>query len=447
MRTNDYRTRRRRGSALLTTLVLLTTLTVLTVAFASLGVRWTQEQTAGVDDARAFALAEGGVCEAAMSLLRGTSGDLASLDAPIRHGQGLFWVEAEDIGPLRVRLRSTALVGQGRATVELVVEKEYESIARYALASDEELRLGSNTLVDSYDPANGPYDSQPLNTVDGVPQPMLDSNAVVMSNSDILAASQVVIAGDSIAGPGHATISSSNFYVSGSTEPAKTEFVEEIPPVPTILKTVSYVALGKIESVIPAGSYHYSSLSLNNQAKLRIEGPATLVVDSLATASGSLLTIDASKGPVQLFCTGPVKLDSNSNVISTASSARDVQVYFTSQKYDDVSLASNASFVGALFAPYAKVKVSSNWTIYGALSAKAISMASNSQLHFDESLLRAPGENPIGVRRTWWGAGRLPEELATGVRTDPYSQLGIADPAALPTLNVALQEAIEAAGL
>jgi len=446
MKTNEPPDSRRRGSALLTTLVLLTTLAVLTVAFASVGVRWTQEQTAGVDDARAFALAEGGVDEAAMSLLQGTSGDLASRDEPIRHGEGLFWVEAEDIGPLRVRMRSTALVGKGRAAVEMVVEKEYDSIARYALFSDEPLLLGSNTLVDSFDPANGPYDAQPLNKVQGVAQPMVDSNAILMCNSDILAASQVVIAGDSTAGPGYSTISSSNFYVSGSTEPAKSKIVEEIPPVPTIFNSGSYVASGKNENLIPPGSYHYSSLTINNQAKLRITGPATVVMDSLATSPGSRLTIDASKGPVQIFCTGPVKLDSSSNVVSTSASARDVLIYFTSQKYTDVSLAANASFVGAIFAPYAKVKVSSNWEIYGALGAKAISMTSNAQLHFDESLLRAPGEKPIGVHRKWWGGGGLPEELATGVRTDPYRQLGIEDPAELPTLDLAIQQAIEEAG-
>ena len=435
----------RRGSALLTTLVLLTTLLVMTVAFASVGVRWTDEQTAGVDDARSFALAEGGAYEAAHSLMQGTSGDLASQGDPVRHGEGLFWVEGEDIGPLRVRLRSTGLVGKGRTTVEMVVEKRYDSIARFALFSDEPMLLGSNTLVDSFDPTFGAYGAQTQVKPPGSSQPMVDQNAIVMCNSDILAASQVVIGGDSVAGPGHSTITSSNFSVSGSTDPSKEEFTNEIPDTPVLPNLGTYVASGSNERVITAGSYHYSSLKINNQAELRVEGPMTLVLDSLETSPGSVLTLDATNGPIELFVTGPVLLDNNSDVFSTADSARDVLIYFTSEE-DDIVLDSNASFVGAIFAPYTSVKVSSNWEIFGALGAKAIAMDSNSQLHFDESLLRLPGEKPIGVQRIWWGGGGLPEALAAGERTSPQRQLGIADLDDLPTLDEAIEQAITDAG-
>jgi hypothetical protein len=364
----------------------------------------------------------------------------------VRHGEGLFWVEGEDIGPLRVRLRSTALVGKGRTTVEMVVEKEYDSVSRFAIFSEEPMLLGSNTLVDSYDPAFGPYDSQFATKVPGSSQPMVDQNALVMCNSDILAASQVVIGGDSTAGPGHATISSSNVYVSGSTDPAKEDVTYDIPEVPTLPYLGTFKATGKSEVVISPGSYHYSALETGNQAKLRLKGPMTLVVDSLTTAAGSEMILDSTDGPIQLFCTGPVKLDSNSDVTSTAASARDVLVYFTSETKTDVVLDANASFVGAIFAPYADVKVGSNWEIYGALGAKSIAMASNSQLHFDESLLRLPGERPIGVRRVWWGGGGLPQDLASGVRTSPQRQLGIDDLDDLPSLDEAIEEAITAAG-
>jgi hypothetical protein len=439
----------RRGSALLTTLVMLTTLVVLAIAFASVGVRWNQEQTAAVDDARAFALAEGGVDEAAMSLLQGTNGDIGTQAAPVRHGDGLVWVEGTDIGPLRVRLRSTALVGKGRATVELVVEKEYNSIARYSLFSDEPLLLASNTLIDSYNPANGPYDSQPLEKPAGVSQPILDENAIVMCNSDIIAASNVVIAGDSTAGPGCETTGGAGFWVSGSTEPAKTKVEETIPPTPVIALSGTGIlnVSSNTETIIPPGNHHYLSINFVNQKKLRIKGPATVVIDAFTMASGSTCTIDATNGPVNVFFTGTTKFVSNANFVSQGPSARDVLVYFTNPLIKNIDLASNATFMGAIFAPYANFNVSSNWEIFGALGAKAISMASNSQLHFDESLLRAPGELPIGVTRKWWGGGGLPATIAGAVRTDPYAQLGIEKPEDLPTLDEAIQTAIAEAKL
>jgi hypothetical protein len=439
----------RRGSALITTLVMLTTLAVLAIAFASVGVRWNQEQTAAVDDARAFALAEGGVDEAAMSLLQGTNGDIGTMAAPVRHGDGLFWVEGEDIGPLRVRLRSTALVGKGRATVEMVIEKEYNSIARYALFSDDPLLLASNTLIDSYDPANGPYVSQPSEKPAGVSQPLVDENAIVMCNSDIVAASNVVIGGDSTAGPNCTTTGGSGFYVSGSTDPAKTKVVESLPPTPTIGLTGTGIVnvTGNSEMVVGPGNLHFLAVNVNNQKKLRIKGPATVVIDALTMNSGSTVTFDSTNGPVKVFMTGMVnKFVSNSNLTCVGPSARDVQMYFTNPLFKNLDLASNATFQGAMFAPYANVKVSSNWHIYGALGAKSISMASNSQLHFDESLLRAPGELPIGVSRKWWGGGGLPAALTSAIRTDPYTQLGIQKPEDLPKLDEAILKAIEDAG-
>jgi hypothetical protein len=437
----------RRGSALLTTLVMLTTLVVLAVAFASVGVRWNQEQTAAVDDARAFALAEAGVDEAAMSLLQGTNGDLGTQVAPVQHGDGIFWVEGADIGPLRVRMRSTALVGKGRATVEMVVEKQYNSIARFSLFSDDPLLLASNTLIDSYDPANGPYASQPSAKPPGVNQALVDDNAIVMCNSNIVASSSVVIGGDSTAGPGCTTTGGSGFYVSGSTDPATTKVVESIPSTPVIgLSGTGILNVTSNTETVITGNKHYLAVNFNNQKKLRIKGPATVVIDAYTMASGSTLTIDSTNGPVNLFFTGTVnKFVSNSSVTCVGPSARDCLVYFTNPLFKNLDLASNATFQGAMFAPYANVKVSSNWMIYGALGAKSISMASNTQLHFDESLLHAPGELPIGVTRKWWGGGGLPAGIAGAVRTDPYTQLGIQKPEDLPKLDQAIQTAIDEA--
>jgi hypothetical protein len=173
-----------------------------------------------------------------------------------------------------------------------------------------------------------------------------------------------------------------------------------------------------------AGNYHFTSLTLQNQAAFTIQGPSTVVVDDFKSNSGCSLQIDASNGPVNVYFTGSTKWVSNMDVTSTSPSARSVSLYFTSS--DNVDLAANASLIGTIYAPNAAVNVSSNWVVYGAIMSKRMSFASNFQIHYDESLAQN-GRNGLPAQSiSSWFRMPLPTSQMGKKRSDPFALLGIA---------------------
>jgi hypothetical protein len=90
-----------------------------------------------------------------------------------------------------------------------------------------------------------------------------------------------------------------------------------------------------------------------------------------------------------------------------------------------VSLASNASLLGTIYAPTAAVSVSSNWTVYGAITGRTIDLASNVQFHYDEALNAAPGNNLPTVSISSWFERPMPVGTYARKRTDPFALMGI----------------------
>jgi hypothetical protein len=173
-----------------------------------------------------------------------------------------------------------------------------------------------------------------------------------------------------------------------------------------------------------AGNYHYTSLTLQNQAAFTIQGPATVVIDDFTSNSGCSLAIDATSGPVNLYFTGASKWVSNMTVTSTSPSARSVSLFFTGST--PVDLASNANLIGTIYAPNAAVNVSSNWVVYGAIMAQSMSFASNFQIHYDESLALS-GRNGLPVQSiSSWFRVPLPTAQMGKKRSDPFALLGVA---------------------
>ena len=54
---------------------------------------------------------------------------------------------------------------------------------------------------------------------------------------------------------------------------------------------------------------------------------------------------------------------------------------------DKISLSSNSEFVGAIYAPKAKVSLGSNFNIYGSVMCGFLDLSSNGQIHYDEALM------------------------------------------------------------
>ena len=429
----------RRGSILVMTVVLLGALMVLTAAFLRLGVKFSHEHNAELDESRAFYIAEAGVSESAAAILSGMTGNVGSQAAPASYANGIVWVAATDLGADDFQIDSTALCDGGRVAVRAVVHRDYHIDYTKGVSSDLPLVVGSNFLMDSYDPSLGPYSSQPKRQLPGHNDWIVNDNGSIASNSDITLASGDRIYGDATPGPGSSVYGiGGNTFVTGSTAPAlrRIGFPQVTAP---SLPSLGVKTVNKTDPIasrtLPPGSYHYTSLDIKSQADFTIQGPSTVVIDSLNTAAGCSFNIDATNGPVEVYFTGPANWVSNMDVTSTAPTAKSVSLYFTSNL--PVILNPNASLIGTIYAPSATVSVSSNWHNFGAITAEQVVVASNVDLHFDESLLSQGRQGGAYLVVKQWQRLPVPQSMIHK-RIDPYQLLGI-QPGSLPKASNAYQ--------
>jgi len=145
---------RRAGNALVLALLVVTTVAALGASFMHITSSLATRQSVGIDSQRAFYIAEAGLAEAFQAVRIGRSGEVGSIAAPARFGDGLVWVTATNTVGDQVRLESTALCGTGRACLALILEPIDQPLGFFA---DEDLSITSVLLVDGYDSNVAPY--------------------------------------------------------------------------------------------------------------------------------------------------------------------------------------------------------------------------------------------------------------------------------------------------
>lgn len=420
----------RRGSALVMAVVVMGTLLVLSSAFLRLGVTSSNQHGAALDQSRAFYVAEAGIAEAGLALRMGKSGNVASQAQPGTYADGLVWVTAVDLGDSDYQLDSIALCNSGRAAVRAVVHAELNGEPVYAVTSDLPLIVGSNVMVDSYNPNFGSYASQPKVKIPPHNDFVVKTKGTVGSNQGISLATNDRIYGDAIPGPG-ATITGlgGNTFATGSTLPA----LQPVPMPPVVVPPIPVTSLVKLinkndtpaQRTIGPGDFHYGALTIGNQAGLTIKGPAKVVLDAFLSSSGCSMNIDATSGPVEVYFTGAATFVSNMDVTSNSPTAQSVTFNFASAL--PIDLRSNATFIGMMYAPLATMKVSSNWIVYGSVSARQVQLASNTQLHFDETLLAKKISAGSILTIKSWQRIPLPAAILGHERKDPYVVLGVTE--------------------
>jgi|GEM_PF-859438 len=419
-----------RGSVLLATVFVVVAVAGLLLAFTQIGVSFTREHTAKHASDQALALADSGLSESLVAMRRGGTGRVGTEAIPARFGDGVFWTEAEDIGNAVRLVHSAAMYESGRVALEMIVFHYGTSPFDVAIFSDEALTIASNVLIDSFDPANGTYQDQ----LDASGESHLDDGAVVMSNSDIDLASNTEIYGDVHAGYDSELVTSGTADISGITEPMVADRAIPLVPVPT------YPASGDLivntpGSMLAPGDYSFATLTVMGGASLTVQGPANIVIDEWSLLSNSDLILDTAGGPIRFYVTGTADLNSNSDIITTGESAADVTLYFMGGPGQEVSIDSNSDFHGVIYAPEADIEISSNFELFGAIIAGQLTLNSNVQIHFDESLAITSPEDELYVSGHVSQAAFPVAEFLSN-RRSPFTLLGVT-PADLPSPEAA----------
>ena len=144
----------RRGSALVLSLVAVTVVTTIGIAYLGLSATTSRRLSADLEAQQAFYLAEAGLAEAFQAVRIGRTGEIGSFERPATYGNGLLWVAAEDTSDQQVRLECTAMVGSGRTVLAMTVEPVEEPLGFFA---DQDLVVESVLLVDGFNSDNRTY--------------------------------------------------------------------------------------------------------------------------------------------------------------------------------------------------------------------------------------------------------------------------------------------------
>ena len=119
----------RRGGVLVLALVAVSSVAVMAACMLQMSMACMSRQRAAIESKQAFYLAEAGLTEAYLGLSIGKTGNVGRPDRPAVFGGGLFWVEATQQAPRRVRLESTAMFAGSRTVLAMLAERGEVSVA------------------------------------------------------------------------------------------------------------------------------------------------------------------------------------------------------------------------------------------------------------------------------------------------------------------------------
>lgn len=439
----------RRGSVMFAALGVVLTITVLATCLLQMSAVTSREQAQSVDTKRAFYLAESGLSEAWYGLKVGKSGNVGTAELPASYGDGLLWVEAEDIGGDRTSLVSTGLVGSGRFSLSMVVERDGTSVAGLGFFADQAVVVGQDVLIDGYDSGAGSYvpPVPPAGSEGGLkamgagggdsPEVGVSSSRVG-SNGDIVVngspGSPTTIAGDVQPGPAGSVILGESVTIAGSTAPASTPFELPAIDVPTIVsKGDMTVGTRGSLSTLSGGETAYGLLRVPTGRTLTIVGPLTLVVSTFQLDAGANLVLDARSGSITIHATQALKFKPNSSLSCLHTDPASLALQVSASTWLDQDgdgdvdppalFQPTGDYLGTVYAPRSPLTIAAATEIFGAVAAQSLELANGARLHVDEALAEAgPGDGSELVV-TAWRVVELPDVPLVNDRGDPVQAL------------------------
>ncbi|HVS17162.1 MAG TPA: collagen-binding domain-containing protein [Planctomycetota bacterium] len=399
---------RRAGGALVMVAFATAVMATLSFSVLALSMAGIREQRTSKEQMSARYVCEAALSEAVFELSKGNDGALGSAQAPLNFDRASYWVESAPLPGQMTRLVATGEVDRAGERIEMTVQEVNESLYVWGAFGDLNMTLSSNARVDSYDATLGTYASQAVNS-DGS-NTFAGTNGDVGSNNDVDLSQNVKIWGDALPGPSGATnIAGSNVKLSGSTTPMATAV--PFPPieVPAIASTGNLEVTGAGGLVLPPGDYHFDAFVVKSE--VTITGPARVVIEDFRLRSNSKFLVDDTLGPVELYVIHDFILDSNTFMGPTSYLPKSLEVYLLSDNFydpevivelDTVDFSSNTKFYGTIYAPDTNIEIDSNLEIFGALVARQVTVASNAQIHFDESLATSKSQGATSWQIVAW---------------------------------------------
>lgn len=424
----DHRNKRR-GSALVVALVAVTAVAVLGAGLVQVAGSQLRRHGHSIDTKRALYLAEAGVAEAWLAIAQGKSGNVGTSTSPALLNGGLYWVEADWLPADQIALRSTGLAGTGRFAIETVVQRPSNPLADLGLFGEDEVRVGTQSVVDAWDSAFGEWKPPGERTQEEDLAVRVHSNGSVLAEGSRDTSSLTRILGDFRPGPGGEVRVGSGVEVTGSFAP-KTS-TEEIPEVQVPEAVQERPRTISVHTSLTS-KQAFQSLTVGAEATLTLEGPMELVLGGLTVEPTGKLAIDGSGGPVTIYVDGPAHLPAGTGLDTVAGGAGKAALFLLEGQGEEpsepptVDFAPSGVYEGLILAPGRHLVIPSGLRLHGAVAAARLELAAGSQVTFDVQSRRNPAGGKQLPRLVCWRSVDLPASVLVQRRVDPMAQLDLA---------------------
>jgi hypothetical protein len=285
-------------------------------------------------------------------------------------------------------------------------------------------------LIDSYDSTLGTYASQATNTYGGASYAGAAGGA--SGNSSIQLDTGVKVFGDVSTGPGFTPTLGGTAYVSGA-KTSKTQPITLAPiTVPVYASNGAYSVANSATKTINPGTYNFTNVTQGKFSKLKVIGPATIVMGGYTTGQSATLELNCSGGPITIYDTGTWSVDKN--YVVTPAPGTPVDAAFLISSNGTVQFDQGSKLYVGFYAPNATIQVDQGAEVWGALVANQISVDQGTKFHFDENLrdfvlpweIPAEEEAPPTFSAISWSKIEFPLKAFRSDRRDPLTLLGLA---------------------
>ena len=421
--------RRRRGGVLAIVMIAVLTVAAVSAGMLQLGGAVTRRQASSVNIKLAFYMAEAGLAESYSGLVIGKTGNVGTEQDPARFGNGLFWVEATDNPDGTVTLESTGMVGNGRAELSLVIEPTGKSVATLGIFSDQALEVEKGASLDGWNSGDEGY-GQPaggggmmmMGPVVSAPMGRLGSNGTVQIEGG--AQIETVIDGDVTPGPNEQVVTTGNVTINGSTSPALAATPLPVVDVPVFTQDPGISHGGATPLLLQPGKAGIEYLRVREDAKVVIQGPSVLVMDSLVLEQEAELVFDTAGGVIGLYVLQELDFDSDSVFSVTGGDPSQLVIQVAGSTAAPVRLAGEGDFYGILYAPEADVQVYPEFEVFGSVVAQSLQLNGGVKLHFDQYLVELASELAL-PKLVSWRIVELSNPAGMAPGEDPFTFLGL----------------------
>jgi hypothetical protein len=462
-----------KGAALVFSLIAVLLISSLGAGLIQLQSMTERRQSFAIDRRKALYLAEAGLGEAALAVSLGKSGIIASEGVPATFGEGVYWVESDDLPDDRMLLTCTAQVASAEIVARTLVAPNVNPVARLGFFGSMGVELGAGTVLDGYHSGRGSYSSQLDKSLSVATTGELglvgsDHDVTLLAAAGKLPAESEsgcseeewkVITGEAgergelpvAEGSEEAEAKTSTpTYVFGEVRPGLSGMLESdgscvvtggVRPygAPPLLPEISLPTPAEQidDDVLVTGlrlgvcstsqTDVRGTITVATGATLRVDGPAVVVANLLVVESGGALILDDTLGPIQIFLREGMELRSGSSLNSAAldTDARGTRIFVagTAEPRDRVTLAAAGYFHGLLYAPDDEVCVPASLRWVGGIAARILKTEEEARLTVDRRLAIGGDGLPTLPELLAWQLIPTGDTIARELAFDPLLSL------------------------